>query len=61
MKASEQMRISRRQIEELELLINMQTRGIDSLHQVEWYLMQALREAKRREASKGNDGSHGEV
>ena len=58
MKASEQMRVIGRQIEEIEPLITMQTGFVDSLYRVEWYLMQALREVKSMGATTGNQGSH---
>ncbi len=58
MKASEQMRVIGRQIEEIEPLITMQTQCIPSLHQVEWYLMQALREVKSMGTNTGKQGSH---
>jgi hypothetical protein len=47
-KAYRQLDIIKKQLEEIEPLVTMKTGDVSSLHQVEWYLMQALRDIKNR-------------
>ncbi len=55
MKAYRQLDIIKKQLEEIEPFVTMKTNNIPSLHQVEWYLMQALRDIENRSEHREND------
>ena len=55
MKAYRQLDIIKKQLEEIEPCVTMKTDGVSSLYQVEWYLMQAIRDIKNRSEHREKD------